>query len=281
METFDGDVATRDDALIGPDWLEAHLDDDTVRIVEVDVNATAYGEGHIPGAVLWDIYTDLKDADYRLVDDDAFARLVARSGIDRDTVVVFYGYGPAIGFWALERFGHPHVVMLDATRASWRQGDRPWTTATPEPAVRSVTRPLPRPDERLRASRADVEQAIGDPEVVVLDVRSEAEYRGERFWPSGAPEPGGRAGHVPGAVHLPCDALYGPDGTFRPANELATVVEPLGLRDDTAVITYCTIGGRACAAWFVLSHVLGHERTRVYDGSWAEWGRETTAPVER
>lgn len=281
MEMLDDFMAARDDALVGPDWLEAHLDDPDVRVVEVDVNATAYGDGHIPGAVLWDIYTDLKDADYRLVDDDAFARLVARSGIDSDTVVVLYGYGPAIGFWALARSGHPRVRMLDATRASWQSDGRPWTTATTEPVPRSVPRPLPRPDARVRATRADVERVIGDPGVVVLDVRSEAEYRGERFWPSGASEPGGRAGHVPGAVHLPCDTLYGPDGRFRSTDELREVVEPLGLRAGTDVITYCTIGARACAAWFVLAVLLGHERTRVYDGSWAEWGRTPTTPVER
>ena len=134
-------------------------------------------------------------------------------------------------------------------------------------------------DRRIRAGQAAVRDAIGQPGTTLVDVRSAAEYRGERFWPSGGMEPGGRAGHVPSAVHQPIDGLYHEDGSFRSAAELRRVFSPAVLDGGGELITYCTIGGRAATAWFVLTYLLGRDRVRVYDGSWAEWGRIPGAPV--
>jgi thiosulfate/3-mercaptopyruvate sulfurtransferase len=116
---------------------------------------------------------------------------------------------------------------------------------------------------------------------MLLDVRSWDEYRGERFWPSGGLEPGGRAGHVPSAVHQPIDGLYDERGAFRDAAALRGVFSAVDLDGADELITYCTIGGRACTAWFILTYLLGRESVRVYDGSWAEWGRMADAPVEQ
>jgi len=112
-------------------------------------------------------------------------------------------------------------------------------------------------------------------------VRSREEYQGERFWPSGGLEPGGRAGHVPSAVHQPIDGLYDDRGAFRDCAALRGVFCAVDLDGADELITYCTIGGRACTAWFVLTYLLGRESVRVYDGSWAEWGRMADTPVEQ
>jgi thiosulfate/3-mercaptopyruvate sulfurtransferase len=141
--------------------------------------------------------------------------------------------------------------------------------------------PLRGQDGQLRAGHAEVAGAIGDPATTIVDVRSEAEYQGERFWPSGGMEPGGRAGHVPSAVHQPIDGLYDDRGSFLGAADLRGIFSAVDLDGDEGLITYCTIGGRASAAWFVLTYLLGRDHVRVYDGSWAEWGKMADTPVEQ
>jgi thiosulfate/3-mercaptopyruvate sulfurtransferase len=265
--------------LVDRQWLDAHLLDPRVRVVEVDVSPVAYDDWHIDGAVLWNVYTDLKDADYRTVGTAALERLVARSGIGPDSTVVFHGYAPALGFWLMKLYGHLDVRILDCSRDTWRAGGHRWSTAASSPPAAGYR--LGSEDRGIRADRAAVQDAIGRSGTTLVDVRSAAEYRGERFWPSGGMEPGGRAGHVPSAVHQPIDGLYNADGSFRSAAELRGVFSPAVLDSGRELMTYCTIGGRAATAWFVLTHLLGHDRVRVYDGSWADWGRTLGTPVER
>jgi thiosulfate/3-mercaptopyruvate sulfurtransferase len=274
-------VGIREPAAAGvlaePEWLEAHLDDPAVRVVEIDVSRAAHDEGHITGSVLWNVYADLKDAEYRLAGRAAVEGIFARSGIRPDSTVVFYGYAPAMGFWLAKLYGHADVRILNCSRDAWRDEGRPWSSAAAEPDSTGYV--LPGQNGRIRATQAAVAAAIGDPGTTLVDVRSEAEYRGERFWPSGGLEPGGRAGHVPSAVHQPIDSLYDARGRFRPAAGLRGVFSAVDLDGGSELITYCTIGGRACTAWFVLTYLLGRDRVRVYDGSWAEWGRMADVPV--
>jgi thiosulfate/3-mercaptopyruvate sulfurtransferase len=272
------DQGPADDVLVSADWLETHLHDPAVRVVEVDVSRLAYDEWHIEGAVLWNVYIDLKDADYQLVDAVAVERLLTRSGIGPDSTVVCYGYAPAMGFWLMKLYGHADVRILDCSRDAWQDAGRQRSSSATEPDPAGYT--LPAADGRLRADRAAVQGAIGDPYTTIVDVRSAAEYQGERFWPSGGLEPGGRAGHVPTAVHQPVEDLYDDRGSFRSAAELRGIFGRIDLDGEDGLISYCTIGGRACTAWFVLTYLLGRDRVRVYDGSWAEWGRQAGTPVE-
>ncbi|HSP36308.1 MAG TPA: rhodanese-like domain-containing protein [Frankiaceae bacterium] len=264
--------------LVEPAWLEQHLEDPRLRLVEVDVSRVRYDEGHIPGAVVWNVYQDLKDSRCRPVPDSVVQPLLENSGIAPNSIVVFYGYAPAMGVWLMNLFGHTNARILNCSRESWALEGRPWSTEQTAPLESEY--PLPSQDSRLRASLSTVTSAIGDLAWNIVDVRTEAEYHGERFWPSGGFEPGGRAGHIPTATSLPIGDLYDGRGAFRSAAELSGMFAAIDRTGHPGVITYCTIGGRACTAWFVLTHLLGRRHVRVYDGSWAEWGLTPTTPVD-
>src|SRR5258708_5560123 len=175
-----------------------------------------------------------------------------------------------MGIWLLKLHGHADVRVLDCARGTWQDEGRPWTGATASPVATRYS--LSGQDSRIRADHRKVEAAIGDPACTIVDVRSEAEYRGERFWPSGGSEPGGRAGHIPSAVNLSIEDVHDERGSFRTAAELRQLFSSLDLSGDGEVITYCTIGGRACTAWFAPWHLLGRQPVRVYSGPLGEWG---------
>src|SRR5450755_2268391 len=274
---MDDKVYANPDALVSADWLAAHLEDPGVRVVEVDVSPKSYDEGHIPGAAFWNIYRDLKDSRYRLVDAPALENILSTSGIAPGTKVVFYGYGPVLGYWLLNVYRHPDVSVLNLSKRQWQEDGRPWTTARPE--LQPTHYKLPEPNAEIRAWQPDVAASIGAADCVILDVRSEAEFRGERFWPSGATEGAGRAGHIPGALNVALDAVVNSDGSYASVDVLDGVF-PDRLDDFHELITYCTIGNRASIAWFVLSELLGRRGVRVYDGSWAEWGLMPATPIE-
>jgi thiosulfate/3-mercaptopyruvate sulfurtransferase len=264
--------------LVDPHWLAEHLTDTGVRVVEVDVSAAAYDEGHIGGAVLWNVYRDLKDSGYRLIDKPAIEDLLARSAITADSTVICYGYAPALAFWLLKLYGHADVRILDCSRASWRDGGGAWTRTAATSA--SSRYRLDGTNVDLRADMFHVRAAIGDPASTIVDVRSAGEYLGERFWPSGAAEETGRAGHVPTAVHVPIEDIYHAEGSLRSTDELRRIFAAVDATDNREVIVYCAIGARAAMAWFVLTYLLGRRHVRVYDGSWAEWGHHPGAPVD-
>jgi thiosulfate/3-mercaptopyruvate sulfurtransferase len=259
-------------------WIQSRLSDASVRVVELDVSPAAYDGGHIPGAVLWNAYSDLRGPDYKPVGRAQLERLLMRSGIAPDTTIVFYGYAAALGFWLMKAHGHREVRTLVGSRDQWTRNGGQWSTQVPEPGESSY--PLPDPDANALSDRATVEGALGGRDRVLLDVRSELEFNGERFWPSGATEDSGRAGHMPGAINLPIDLLRAEDDTFRTNEQMLGALEGAGVTSEQNVITYCTIGNRASQAWFALKYLLGYPSVTVYYASWVEWGKSPDTPVD-
>lgn len=194
------------DALVTTAWVADHLDDPTVRLIEVDIDATSYAAGHLPRAVQWTVWGDLLDDDERLPDDPAIlAELLSRSGITQETTIVLYGdasnWGAALAYWVLRAVGHQAVHLMDGGRATWLADGRPTTTDAPD--IAATDYPVPALNWSHRARREDVLAAITSGETVILDARLRAEYDGELFRPSGPPAAGQRAGHIPGAIHVP------------------------------------------------------------------------------
>ncbi len=264
--------------LVDAGWIADHLDDSAVRLVEVDVSPAKYDQGHIPGAVLWNAYADLRDSAFRPVPKTSFEQVLSSSGIGPKTTVVFYGYGALLGFWLMKAYGHQDVRILNGNREEWEKHGGEWNSEIPGPPATSYQ--LPAEDTDLLASRDDVEAASHDPGSMVLDVRSEAEFRGERFWPSGATEGAGHAGHIPNAVNVPIDLVRNDAGAIKGADELRRLYAEAGISPEQRVITYCTIGNRASLAWFVLKYLLGYPDVAVYQGSYVEWGKLPDAPIE-
>jgi thiosulfate/3-mercaptopyruvate sulfurtransferase len=251
-------------------------------VVESDEDVLLYETGHIPGAVKIDWHTDLNDPVARdFVDGERFAALLGSKGISRDTTVVIYGdksnWWAAYALWVFTLFGHEDVRLLDGGRDKWIADGRDITTDTPSPEP--VDYPVvERNDDDVRSFREDVLAHFGNP---LIDVRSPEEYSGERTTAPAYPEESAlRAGHIPSAKSVPWGRAAAPDGTFRQKDELDAIYRgEVGLNDGDSVIAYCRIGERSAHTWFVLSHLLGFEGVRNYDGSWTEWGSAVRVPI--
>ncbi len=266
------------DREVGTEFIAAHLGDPLTRIVEVDVSPAAYTSGHIPEAILWNAYADLRHDDYRRVTDQELEALLRRSGISPQTNVVTYGYGAHLGYWLLRSFGHQRVALMDGPRDQWLSAGHDWSVDTP-------THPESRYElagqDQFAASRDDVVAAAASADAVLLDVRTEAEFTGINFWPSGAPEAVGRPGRIPGATHLPVTSLRTAEGRFVDTKTMASELSARGLAPSTEIVVYCTIGNRASQVWYALTHLLGYENVRVFADSWVEWGMDPAMPIER
>ncbi|TFC39384.1 MULTISPECIES: sulfurtransferase [Cryobacterium] len=268
--------------LVSTEWLQAHLETPGLVVVESDEDVLLYETGHIPGAVKIDWHTDLNDPVERdFVDGAAFAAMLGAKGISRDTTVVIYGdknnWWAAYALWVFTLFGHEDVRLLDGGRDKWVAEERGLTRDKPviTPTVYPVA---PRNDSAIRAFREDVFAHFGNP---LIDVRSPEEYTGERTHMPAYPEEGAlRGGHIPSAASVPWARAAAPDATFRTRTELDAIYrDEAGLSDGDNVIAYCRIGERSSHTWFVLTHLLGFEGVRNYDGSWTEWGNAVHVPI--
>ena len=268
--------------LVTTDWLAEHLGQPGLVVVESDEDVLLYETGHIPGAVKIDWHTDLNDPVVRdYLNGEQFAALLGSKGIARDTTVVIYGdknnWWAAYALWVFTLFGHEDVRLLDGGRDLWIAEGRPLTTDAPE--VTLVEYPVvEREDSVVRAFKEDVLAHFGNP---LIDVRSPEEYNGERTSAPAYPEEGAlRGGHIPSAASVPWARAAAADGTFKTRAELDAIYRgEAGLAEGDEVIAYCRIGERSSHTWFVLTHLLGFEHVRNYDGSWTEWGSAVRVPI--
>jgi thiosulfate/3-mercaptopyruvate sulfurtransferase len=270
--------------LVDAAWAQGHLADSAVRFVEVDVDTTSYEQSHLPGAVGWNWTSQLADGIRRdIASRDDFSALLSAGGIGPDTTIVLYGdnnnWFAAWAYWQLKLYGHKDVRILDGGRKYWLDQGLP--VATDEVTYPATGYRLPEADFALRAFRDDILPRLSDAELVLVDVRSPAEFSGELLAPPGLTETAQRAGHIPGAASIPWAQTVREDGTFKSTGELAALYAAKGVTADKDIIAYCRIGERSSHTWFVLHELLGYRRVRNYDGSWTEWGSMVGVPIEK
>lgn len=272
------------DVLVSTGWLAEHLDDANLRLIECDEDVLLFDFGHIRGAQKIDWHTDLNDPVMRdYVSREQFELLLRRLGIRDDTLVVFYGdknnWWAAYAFWVFHLFGFRNARLLDGGRMKWEMEGRALTTTTASIAP-SQFMAAERDDARIRAFLPDVlthSRAAGQ----MVDVRSPAEYTGEKLHMPEYPQEGAmRGGHVPGARSVPWARAANSDGTFKSAEELRAIYQSEhSLDPDKATITYCRIGERSSHTWFALTYLLGYRDVKNYDGSWTEYGNAVRTPI--
>jgi thiosulfate/3-mercaptopyruvate sulfurtransferase len=272
------------EVLLSTDWVNQHKTGDNVRLVEVDVDTSAYDEGHVPGAVGWNWQSQLSDNVRRdVLTKEEFAKLMATSGIANDTAVVLYGdnnnWFACYAFWQMKLYGHKDVRIMNGGRKLWQMQKRPLTKEVPH---HSRSRYVPSdPDTSVRAFRDNVMAAIKESKFNLVDVRSPDEYSGKVIAPPGMNETAQRGGHIPTAHNVPWALAVNEDGTFKDHDALLEIYRSRGVSPYDNTIAYCRIGERSAHSWFVLKYLLGYPSVKNYDGSWTEWGNLINAPIAK
>jgi len=272
------------DVLVTTDWVAENLNNPKVKLIEVDVDTTAYDEDHIAGAAGFNWTSQLQDQVRRdIISPEGLSELMSNAGVSNGDTIVLYGdnnnWFAAYAFWLLEMHGHKDVKLMDGGRKKWAAENRPLTKDAPKSQKGNYK--AQQPDQKLRAKRDQVLQALGNSKNALVDVRSPAEFNGEIMAPPGLPETAQRMGHIPGAANVPWAQAVREDGTFKSPQELEQLYAPKGVTKDKEVIAYCRIGERSSHTWFALKHLLGYPDVRNYDGSWTEYGSLIDVPIEK
>jgi thiosulfate/3-mercaptopyruvate sulfurtransferase len=274
----------RPEVLVSTKWVDEHKFDPNVVLAEVDVDTTAFNEGHIPGAIGWNWQTQLCDTLQRdVISKQDMEKLLGENGIKNNSIVVLYGdnnnWFAAWAFWQMKMYGHNDVRIMNGGRKKWLAEGRELTkVVSPHEPVKYNAKER---DESIRTYLRQAQDAMQSKDFVMVDVRSADEYTGKILSPPGLPETCQRGGHIPGAMNIPWAQACNEDGTFKSAAELEKLYGAKGITPDKKVIAYCRIGERSSHTWFVLKYLLGYPNVSNYDGSWTEWGNLVGAKVEK
>ena len=276
--------------LVTTDWLQDHLEDDNLRVVDIRGyvlpaieppphyfnNLDDYKKSHIPGAVFIDWIKEITDPDSphhaQVAPPERFAKVMSRAGIDADTFVVVYdtnnGMFAARLWWMLNYYGHTNVAVLHGGWDKWTAENRPTTAEIPT-ITPTTFEPVQNP--AIYRTSTDVSAAIGT-ETILVDVRSPQEFAGEASRIE-------RHGHIPGAINVPRKTLLNEDGTLKPIDELRTAFGTVGIQSNSEIVTYCN-GGVSASAVMLALRIAGYDNVAMYDGSWKDWGENDSNPVE-
>jgi len=275
--------AASTDALVSTDWLEANIERDDLRVIEVSVNPGTYERGHIPGAVNFRWHTDLVDTVSRdLVSQEDFQTLLRGAGVSEGDEIILYGdtnnWFAAWGAWVFDVYGVDNVRLLDGGRNKWEAEGKPLVIRPSRVGEGDIT--VSAADDSIRAFLPEVVELArsANPGTQLVDIRSAAEFEGRIIAPDGVDELAVRAGHIPGAVNVSWGKAVREDGTFKSPEALRAIYAEAGVDGTAPIITYCRIGERSSHTWFALNRILGYD-VKNYDGSWTEYGNSVGVPV--
>ncbi len=274
------------DVLVSTEWVAQHGSEPGIRLLEVDVDTTAYADGHIAGAVGLNWQTQLCDQVRRdILTKEQFEELCNDSGIGNDTTVIFYGdnnnWFATYALWQFCYYGHDESLLkvMNGGRQKWDDEGRALVTEVPSYAGTGYLAKFP--DDNVRATKEHILPTLEQDIINLVDVRSPAEFSGEIIAPPNLPETAQRGGHIPGAANIPWATAVAEDGTFKSFEELEAIYGGAGVDAAKETIAYCRIGERSSHTWFALKYLLGYDKVRNYDGSWTEWGNLVGAPISR
>lgn len=267
------------ETLVDTAWVQEHLDDPNVRLIDLSDSEEVYLEGHLPGAVYVDMREDITNPEDptrgQIMTREGMSELFSGLGIEQDDTLVLYdnkdNVQAARAYWSFKYYQHPNVHILNGGTKKWLADGYDLTDETVSyPASDYAANAA---DPAIRTTWDDVVASVDDPSTLFCDTRSLLEYHGVNVRAE-------RGGHVPGAINVDWPAAVNSDGTFRSAAELYTLYTNAGFTPDHDIITYCQTGVRSAHTWFVLHELLGFPSVRNYDGSWEEYGNNQDSPIQ-
>jgi thiosulfate/3-mercaptopyruvate sulfurtransferase len=271
-------------SLVDTSWLEEHLNDKDLAIVEVDEDTSAYEKGHVPNAISINWETELHDLPRRdFISSEQLGKLLGQKGISNDQTIILYSgnnnWFAAYAYWLLKYRGVDNVKLLNGGRKKWELESRSFNQE--QPNRQSVSFQVGSEHPEYRILRDDVLTRVSAGTAWV-DVRSPEEFRGELLAPPHLPQEQAQVpGHIPGASNITWSKTVNEDGTFKTPDELRKLYEAEGITSDKDVVTYCRIGERSSHSWFVLKELLGFDDVKNYDGSWTEYGSLVGVEIEK